>query len=188
MTNVLLWVAECLFPWCCKSTAICTLQMKVRNDHGVKARCRKKKNKKRQRNRGGGEVCERQTGLQGGGFDIRNNNRDYNTHSPPPFLLLRFPKDILPLVSVPFSSSSLLLFLLSKSSGGGPLIASLISNVRQLCGFTGDVKLLQIIACLLPFSLPPSSLYPPFTVPPPPPPPSQLPHLSLSVTLPWFND
>lgn len=36
-------VGEWLFPWCCKSTAICTLQMKVRNDHSVMARCKEGK-------------------------------------------------------------------------------------------------------------------------------------------------
>lgn len=52
-----------------------------------------------------------------------------------------------------------------KISGGGPLIASLISHVRRLRGFTGDVELLQIITCLSPFSpLLYPSLHPPFTV------------------------
>lgn len=90
--------------------------------------------------------------------DMWNNNRDHNT------LPLFFPIFPLLLSLLSFSplgllSISLACFLLSlsflslKISGGGPLIASLISHVRRLCGFTGDVELLQIITCRFPFSL-----------------------------------
>ena len=94
-----------------------------------------------------------------GEVDIWNNNKDHNTlplffpYYPSFLSLLSFSP--LGLLSIALSCFLLLpLSLLSlRISGGGPLIASLISHVRQLCGFTGDVELLQIIACLFPFSL-----------------------------------
>lgn len=78
-----------------------------------------------------------------------------------------FPLSFSPLGPLPISLACVLLppsRLSLKISGGGPLIASLISHVRQLHGCSGDVELLQIITRLSPFhstapSIPPSSFH-----------------------------
>lgn len=79
-----------------------------------------------------------------------NNNKDHNTlpHILASLLsLLSFSP--LGLLSISVACFLLPLSRLSlKISGGGPLIASLISHVRRLLGFTGDVELLQIITSL----------------------------------------
>lgn len=81
--------------------------------------------------------------------------------APQPHPLLTVFSLILPLVFLSLSGlfSSSFSFLL-KISGGGPLIAPLISHVRQLRGFTRDVELLQIITCPFPFSSDATSLPP----------------------------
>lgn len=145
------FLLECrLFPWRCKLQlfALCRWRSEMITVWWPDA-SRKKDTQNRERRR-----VRASSKNPRGKVDIWNNNRDHNTllsHIPPSFLpLLSFspirPSSIaLACVLLPLSRLSL------KISGGGPLIASLISHVRRLRGFTGDVELLQIITCLFPF-------------------------------------
>lgn len=110
---------------------------------------------------GGGREAGSRPPIQEGSLTYSTNNKDHNT---PPWLRSSCRLPIrLPHISLDRVLRSLPLLACLKISAGGPLIASLISHVRRLRGFTGDVELLQIITRLPPpFTCSPS--IPPFSL------------------------